>query len=61
MSCILPPGDRLHEMSKPIFWENNKKYFRMSSVELFTQHAELNVLHYNAMMHRPVFFRIKRA
>ena len=31
-------GDGLHEIPKPIFWENKKKQkFKMSSVENFTQ------------------------
>ena len=32
---IVSLGDNLHEMSKPIFWKNNKKEnFRMSSAEI---------------------------
>ena len=34
---IVSLGDNLHEMSDPIFWE---KYFKMSSAEIFTQHAK---------------------
>ena len=34
---IVSTGDNLHEISKPIFWENKKKYFNMSSAENFTQ------------------------
>ena len=30
--------DSLHEMSKPVFWEKIKIYFKMSSAEIFTQH-----------------------
>ena len=34
-------GDNLHEMSNPIFSEKKKeKYFKMSSAEIFTQHAK---------------------
>ena len=29
--------DSLHEMSNPVFWG---KYFKMTSTELFTQHAK---------------------
>ena len=33
--------DNLHEMSKPVFWKKNKKkYFKISSAEIFTQSAE---------------------
>ena len=31
-------GDSLHEMPKPIFWENKEKYFKPSSPEIITQH-----------------------
>ena len=39
---IVSLGDNLHEMSKSVFWVKNKKkkYFKMSSVEFFTQHAK---------------------
>ena len=37
---IVFSGDNLHEMSKPIFWENKKKYFDMLSAENFIQHAK---------------------
>ena len=30
----------LHEMVNPMFWENKKKYFNMSSAENFTQSAK---------------------
>ena len=33
-------GGSLHEMSNFIFWEKEEKYFKMSSVEIFTQHAK---------------------
>ena len=31
--------DNLQEMPKPIFCENEEKYFKMLSAESFTQHA----------------------
>ena len=34
-------GDSLHEMSNLFSEKNNNKYFKMSSAEIFTQHAEL--------------------
>ena len=37
---IVSIGDNLHEMSKPDFWENREKYYKMSSAENFTQSAE---------------------
>ena len=38
---IVSIGDNLHEMSSPVFCgEKKKKYFSMSSVENFTQHAK---------------------
>ena len=36
---IVPFGDNLHEMSKPVFWGKYEKYFSMSSAENFTQSA----------------------
>ena len=35
-------GDNVHEMLKPIFWVKckKKKKFKMSSAEIFTQHAK---------------------
>ena len=39
--CI---GENLHEMSKPVFWENKKKYFNMSSAENLTQSAKCDVM-----------------
>ena len=33
-------GDNLHEMSQPIFWKKILKYFKKSSVEIFTQSAK---------------------
>ena len=30
-------GDNLHEISKSVFWD---KYFKISSAEIFTQHAK---------------------
>ena len=37
---IVSIGDNLHEMSKPVFLENWKKYFSISSAENFTQSAK---------------------
>ena len=37
---IVSNGDNLNEMSKPVFWENKVKYFKMSSAEDFTQGAK---------------------
>ena len=37
-------GDNLHEMSNPVFWERQEKYFNMSSAENFSQSAK----HYNS-------------
>ena len=36
---IVSQGDDLHEMLKLFSGKNEKKYFRMSSAEFFTQHA----------------------
>ena len=36
---IVSFGYNLHEMSKPIFWKN-EKYFKMSHTEDFTQHDD---------------------
>ena len=36
---IVSTGDTLHEMSNPVFWEKQEKYFKMLSSEIFTQHA----------------------
>ena len=33
---IVSKGYNAHVMSKPIFWEKHKKYFKMLSVEIFT-------------------------
>ena len=33
-------GDKLHEMSKPLFWEKSEKCISMSSAENFTQSAK---------------------
>ena len=30
----------MHGISKPIFWENQTKYFKLLSAEIYTQHAE---------------------
>ena len=34
---IVSNGDNLHEMSKPVLWEKQEKYFKRSSAENFTQ------------------------
>ena len=37
---IVSSGNNLHEMSKPIFLEKQKKsYFKIPSAEIFSQHA----------------------
>ena len=33
-------GDNLHEMSKPVFWENKEKNVNIWSAENFTQSAK---------------------
>ena len=33
-------GDSLHEMSSLFSRKNKKKYFKMSSAEIFTHHAK---------------------
>ena len=37
---IVSWGDNLHEMSYPVFWEKQEKYFKMSSAQNFTQSAK---------------------
>ena len=37
---ILTNGDNLHEITNSVFWENQEKYFKISSAENFTQSAE---------------------
>ena len=37
---IVSSGDNLHEMSNLIFWDKQEKYFKMSSAEIITQHAQ---------------------
>ena len=37
---IVSNGDNLHEMSKPVFWEESEKYFNISSAGNFTQSAK---------------------
>ena len=37
---IVSLGDNLHEVSKPIFWKNKKKYFKILFTENFTQSAK---------------------
>ena len=34
---IVSTGDNLHEMSNPVFWEQEEKYLNMPSAENFTQ------------------------
>ena len=41
---IVSLGDNLQVMSEPIFCKNVGKYFKMSSAEIFTSHAECEVL-----------------
>ena len=36
---IVSIGDKLHEISKPVFWEKEEKYCNMSSSDNFTQGA----------------------
>ena len=38
---IVSLGDNLHGVLKPIFREKEEKYFKMLSVDIFTQHAKL--------------------
>ena len=33
-------GENLYEMSNPVFWEKQEKYFKISSDEMFTQGAK---------------------
>ena len=33
-------GDTLHEIFKPVSWENEEKYFNLSFAENFTQSAK---------------------
>ena len=33
-------GDNWHEMSILLSWKNKKKYFKMFSAEMFTQHMK---------------------
>ena len=38
---IVSERDNLHEMPKPTFWKKKwEKYFKLSSAEIFTQHAK---------------------
>ena len=37
---IVSFGDNLHEVSNPIFLEKQENYFKLSSAEIFTQHAK---------------------
>ena len=32
--------NNLHEVSKAIFWEKMRQYFKMSPAEIFAQHAK---------------------
>ena len=36
---IVSYEDNLHEMSDPVFWTKKKKYFKLSSTGIFTQHV----------------------
>ena len=36
---IVSNGDNLHEMSNPVSWEKEEKYFKLTSAENFTQSA----------------------
>ena len=38
--AIFVRGNKLHELSKSIIWENKKKWFKMSSAESSTKHAK---------------------
>ena len=38
---IVSYWDNLHEMSNPVFWEKQEKYFKMSSAQNFAQSAKL--------------------
>ena len=33
----------MHEMSNPVIWEKQEKYFKMSSAENFTQNAKREI------------------
>ena len=37
-------GDNLHEMTKPVFWEKQEKYFKLSSAENYTQNAKVSFI-----------------
>ena len=37
---IFSIGDSLYDMLNPVFWEKLRKYFKMSSAEIFTQSAK---------------------
>ena len=37
---IISSGDNLHELSNLVFWENRKKYFKISYAEKFNQSAK---------------------
>ena len=37
---IVSIGDNLHEMSNPVFWKKQEKYFKMLSGENFAQSAK---------------------
>ena len=40
ISQIVSIGDNLYEMSKPVFWFKQEKYFKKLSNEFFTQSAK---------------------
>ena len=41
---IVSIGDNLHEVSNPVFWEMEEKYFKMSYAEKFTQSSAVILL-----------------
>ena len=43
-------GDNLHKMSNPVFWEKIRKYFKMSSAEIFTERAKHVALFINCFL-----------
>ena len=42
---IVSLGDNLHEMQKPIFWENKKKIFQNVVCWIFYQDCSVNPCH----------------
>ena len=37
---FMETGDNLHEMTNPVFWNDKKKYFEMSSAEKISKSAK---------------------